>query len=366
MAQFDYYNPANRGGTDVSGIYNKAQENALMQTLSSQQNPMASDEFQRLKVLNPERAAQLMSLSGIEDEQRMSAMLQDAKRAQLMLANGDSQGAVNLLQERAQLVSQLGGNARDTMEIYNQIRGGKPQEAMQSLQNFISVFDPNFQSQRAYKPEISPLQTDPQTGQQYVVITDPSTQQPKRVDVEGGKAQTPDEKMQTQVRRALLDDAREVGRESFEQLKVADKTIDTMNQMITQIEKGANTGRFSNLFPSVNAATIELENLANQLGLNVVAATTFGALSESELRLALQTGAPTNMDESDLKDWLVRKRDAQLKLRQELRRMAVTLGRGKTTLSEYLEDSGYKEGAAQDSGTQEIGVQDESDPLGIM
>ena len=48
----------------------------------------------------------------------------------------------------------------------------------------------------------------------------------------------------------------------------------------------------------------------------------FGALSESELELALQTALPTNLSEDALSDWLRRKRDAQDKLADYLTQQA--------------------------------------------
>ena len=73
------------------------------------------------------------------------------------------------------------------------------------------------------------------------------------------------------------------------------------------------------------------------MGLDVVGATTFGALSESELKFALDTALPTSLEPAELKDWLVRKKDSQSKLSNELRKAASFLGQPGNTIADYLD-----------------------------
>jgi hypothetical protein len=89
--------------------------------------------------------------------------------------------------------------------------------------------------------------------------------------------------------------------------------------------------------PNWNASTIELENLRNQLGLDVVGSVTFGALSESELELALDTALPTNLGEDALADWLRRKVSAQEKLVDNLTMQAQFLSVPGRTLDQWIE-----------------------------
>ena len=84
--------------------------------------------------------------------------------------------------------------------------------------------------------------------------------------------------------------------------------------------------------------------------LDVISATTFGALSEGELRLAMNTAVPLNLEPKALKKWLQDKKKAQQKLGSELYKMATTLGKGKTTIAEYLEQNNYS--AAPQQATQ--------------
>ena len=80
----------------------------------------------------------------------------------------------------------------------------------------------------------------------------------------------------------------EIGRQTFERIGPIRSNIANLDRAIQLVEKeGANTGAIARLLPNWNASSIELENLRNRLGLDVVGSVTFGALSESELNLAL-------------------------------------------------------------------------------
>jgi hypothetical protein len=90
--------------------------------------------------------------------------------------------------------------------------------------------------------------------------------------------------------------------------------IRNLDRALGALDRGARTGAVQRFLPSVTAASKELDQIRNELGLDVVGSVTFGALSESELDLALDTALPTGLDEPALRAWLQRKRDAQTKL----------------------------------------------------
>ena len=71
-----------------------------------------------------------------------------------------------------------------------------------------------------------------------------------------------------------------------------------------------------------------LDNLQAQLGLNVISNTTFGALSESELKFALDSAAPKSLEPEALKAWLLRKQTAQRKLIDYLYEAGDYIGQG--------------------------------------
>jgi len=78
------------------------------------------------------------------------------------------------------------------------------------------------------------------------------------------------------------------------------------------------TGTIQNMFPSFEADTIKLQNIGQRLGLNIIQNTTFGALSEAEMRLAMQTGFPSDMQPEALLQWTRDRRAARAKLKQEI------------------------------------------------
>ena len=102
-------------------------------------------------------------------------------------------------------------------------------------------------------------------------------------------------------------------------------------------EEDANTGVIMARLPNWKASTIALENAKNRLGLDVVGSVTFGALSESELNLALNTALPTNLSEEALIDWIDRKIMAQNKLMAYMTEQAQFLSSGDRTIGEWLE-----------------------------
>ena len=101
-------------------------------------------------------------------------------------------------------------------------------------------------------------------------------------------------------------------------------------------EEGANTGFLADNFPNWKGSTIALNTVKNELGLDVVGSVTFGALSQGELTLALNTALPTNLSEDKLVDWIDRKITAQRKLQDYLYGQAIYLADGDKTIGDWL------------------------------
>lgn len=195
------------------------------------------------------------------------------------------------------------------------------------------------ESQTNFAPTVSSLQTDPETGQKYVAITDRNTGEVKRVDAKDAVGETLIQEQDREFRAQSLDDARQISKDSFTELKNIKSSIGTINEALSAIDKGAQSGFVDKFFPSFRESTIALENAAQRMGLDVISATTFGALSEGELKLAMDTAMPKNLNPKELKKWLTDRKKAKTKLANELTKMAITLGKGKTTIAEYLEQN---------------------------
>jgi hypothetical protein len=125
--------------------------------------------------------------------------------------------------------------------------------------------------------------------------------------------------------------------EAFNRLEKIGVGMANIDEAIDLIDQGARTGVVASKLPSVRAASIQLDNLQGRLGLDVIGNTTFGALSESELKFALDTALPKNLKGEDLKKWLVRKREAQQKLSGHLTEVATFLGTPGNTVADWLE-----------------------------
>lgn len=102
---------------------------------------------------------------------------------------------------------------------------------------------------------------------------------------------------------------------SYDGIQKIDAGIRNIDDALGALGTGAGTGAIEKFFPSIKAASVELENIRGRMALDVVGATTFGALSAGELALAKDIALPTGLNEPELKDYLTRKRDSQMKLR---------------------------------------------------
>jgi len=104
-------------------------------------------------------------------------------------------------------------------------------------------------------------------------------------------------------------------KEYFDQLQNIEGNIRNYAEGIRLIrEEGANSGVIARRLPSLTAASQKLDNLRNRLGLDVVGGTTFGALSEAELAMALDTAMPNNLQPEQLAKWFEDRMTAQQKL----------------------------------------------------
>lgn len=152
--------------------------------------------------------------------------------------------------------------------------------------------------------------------------------------------------------------AQREGTKAFEALTKVYGNIANLDDAIAALDKGAQTGVIESQFPNWKASTIELKNIQNRLGLDVIGSVTFGALSEGELSLALETGLPLNMKPPELRNWLTRKKQAQNKLAKYLNDQATHLLTPGNSLQTWLnlQNSQKKPGAAPDRSAGSSGA----------
>lgn len=115
------------------------------------------------------------------------------------------------------------------------------------------------------------------------------------------------------------------------------ENIRNYKEGIEAIDEGAQSGFFVQYLPSITEASIKLDNVINRLGLDVVGSVTFGALSAGELRMAMSTAAPTNMQPEYLKKWFeerIKAKENLLKIQEDMVRF---FGAGDKTLKDYYD-----------------------------
>lgn len=116
----------------------------------------------------------------------------------------------------------------------------------------------------------------------------------------------------------------------FDSIVKIDAGIRNIDRAISALDRGAGVGAVEKLWPSIKAASVELDNIQGQMALDVVGATTFGALSKGELDLAKAIALPTGLDTPELKVFLNSKRTAQEKLKAYFNEQIQFLDQGGT------------------------------------
>jgi hypothetical protein len=140
--------------------------------------------------------------------------------------------------------------------------------------------------------------------------------------------------------------------------ELVQSSIGNLNSAIQAIDEGAQSGIVYDMLPNVTVASAELQNARQRLGLDVIGSVTFGALSEGEMKLAMDTAVPSGLQPAELRVWLERKRDAQQKALIAMQEAAMHFAAGGTR-EEYLRKIGVGGGGGgewQDVGGVKIRV----------
>jgi hypothetical protein len=125
------------------------------------------------------------------------------------------------------------------------------------------------------------------------------------------------------------------------------------------LDDGAKTGRIMNLIPDVTAAAQSIKTAKSKLGLDIIGSVTFGALSEAELKLAMDTALPdANLSPDELRKWINDRVNAQRK----------ALAAVNDTLEHFLANRSlrsYYTDVVGINSTGSVDKADDNDPLGI-
>ena len=77
-----------------------------------------------------------------EEKKRLTAMVKDAKQTYDFLNRGDVNNAMSLIQDRVQMIGELGGDPSDTARIGSMLQSGRIAEAQNELRGFLRPFMP--------------------------------------------------------------------------------------------------------------------------------------------------------------------------------------------------------------------------------
>jgi len=114
------------------------------------------------------------------------------------------------------------------------------------------------------------------------------------------------------------------------------ENISTIDEAIKQIDAGARRGPVLDLLPNISPASSALESALTRMGLDVISTVTFGALSEAEMRAAMATAYPQNLNEQDLRKWLVDRKNGLQKLRKYSEEAATFLSNPMNTRADWV------------------------------
>jgi len=169
-------------------------------------------------------------------------------------------------------------------------------------------------------------------GDQFTYHLDPNATGGYTLIKLGGRGTTEKEKAQMDqdatLRESDIQEARTQAKEYFAKYSSVNDQIRSLRQARKLIEDGAATGFVRQYLPAFDANTQALRNVANEMGIDIINSATFGALSATELRLALSTGFPQGMSETETLKYIDQKITAQDKFRRELLKKTNRLNSG--------------------------------------
>lgn len=325
--------------------------------------------------IDPDKALSLSKEFGIPttSKGRFDSFVGSAVAANQLVQAGLVQEAGQFLNEQADQVESFTGpgGAQRTRDMANRVLSGDP-SALEDLSRFVQAINAQAKGTttaaagtrefEALTAGLSKEQKDEATliklglspravGSAIQTIAD------KDIAEDIGKAEATISQRkkfgeQTAVSRAKTID------KGFDRIAGISKNILNIDRAIAALDSGAGTGAVERFLPTIKAASQELRQIQGELALDVIGAVTFGALSQGELNLARDIALPTGLDEPELRDFLIRKKEAQQKLSDYFSEQIQFLDQG-GTLAGFLrqQERSADETSAQDTGQQDQVIQ---------
>tara|TARA_Y100000015_G_C2393116_1_gene91260 strand:+ start:728 stop:1804 length:1077 start_codon:yes stop_codon:yes gene_type:complete len=125
--------------------------------------------------------------------------------------------------------------------------------------------------------------------------------------------------------------------EAFEKSEQLTGSIANIDTAIGAIDAGAERNIILNALPDVTEQSATLTSALRRMGLDVVSSVTFGALSQSELNIAMATAYPPNATTEELREFLVKRKSALQKLRKYTEEAAMFLQNTNNTRADWMQ-----------------------------
>jgi len=317
------------------------------QSLAEQPQILSLDEKKELaKTVDPAQANKIFESLGIDDP----SLRAEASRFGSALENTPFQQRAGVINARIQEIQARGGDAKDTIKLLEMSEQQQNQAALG-----VQLADLSTKERFAVTGQLAKARATSEKGglsevQSAKILEDGTVQfvrkdgtveikPPNEVDrdiVARAKGFGVDLQQRRSQARGLGKDAAKASSDAVTSLQSMRSNNATLKQVIDEVRGGAETGPLADKLPSFRAATIRLNQLKNKLGLDVVGAVTFGALSEGELKLALSTALPTTLQGPELIKWAEDKIAAQEKLATYLEDQAIFLGQSGNTRADWI------------------------------
>jgi len=284
---------------------------------------------------NPESAEQV-----VPELQKAGIMRSDFDYSQMSMEERASKAA----EGAAGLKANLDAMARASTSIKPVAGPASVQETNWFLKQTPEVQKQHLNVKRANRlydvgsgfQSVDPVSQQP-TGELLPKDLTPSQEIPYIKAAEAGKVQTRADiesvmKPETAGKVVRVQEAEKersgVIKDTTKQINVMIKQNQSMDKVISELDKGASTGPFMSRLKSLTASSQRMDQLQREMGLEVVGGTAFGALSESELAFALQTAIPTNLRPKELANWAREKQSANKKMMLAMLDLTAHMRRG--------------------------------------
>tara|TARA_R110002096_G_scaffold434005_1_gene654453 strand:+ start:4621 stop:5850 length:1230 start_codon:yes stop_codon:yes gene_type:complete len=363
----------NQKGPDLVGSFREGQEFAKGQQVEKLTGQAlqagGGQKLQELIGLDPEVGYSLGEAIGARSAKELNNFIRDASITENFFKQGNFDQGRQFIQQSLDTVKMAGGSGKIQQNLLDILDNQGPQAALDNVQSFTAVLAKS-KEQTSGNQDRSRLLADLESDNPEIAksarialklesgagnlssaervaldkllgkaVTDQKTDESR--GAESGKldaqlAQKPGVESAVTTATSQAEFSADVVKSSFESIGKARKSIGNIDRAIKAIDDGANTGFVQGFFPSITTASVELDQLRNELGLDVIGAVTFGALSKGELDLALNTALPTNLSGPALREFLLDKKEAQKNLVLNMQEAVRFLSKPGATLSDFI------------------------------